>query len=356
MGFKFKLFKRSKEGRQEEREAIPPSTSSTQASPSREEFTSRVTPVVPGKPVEIGFISGKGGCGKSTIASSTAVLLSALYGGAIAVDLDIANSTLTALMFSIAPGVLVSDAPVSTLHYLVSPPVNGKYAVYKLKYPPDKVYTVALADNPKVGLLADNLYVLPGKKNTPDFLALFNKLGALRDVEVRENLFNLREFLLTIAKKSKAPFIIYDFPPMRPDTRKAYTGVYTLLEMIENVIVVNNFDPASLHGVIATINERYAYVKRKIRGVLINMAVYNVELARGMEGFVKQHLGVPVDFIRRDTIWSFAQVPPIVVGLPNQGANGDLVRALTRFEFIDPVTVRSKLHFDPLEVRSLFSE
>lgn len=346
MGLKLSLFKRKKDNKDKE--------SVSGGGISREQVETRRVHATPGEPVEIGFISGKGGCGKSTIAASTSILLSALYKGAIAVDLDITNSTLTALLFAIAPGVLMNNAPVSTLHYLVSPPVNGKYAIYMLNYPPDKRYTVALADNPKVGLLADKLFVLPGKKSTPDYVALISKLGTLREVEVRENLFNLHEFLRSVARKHNVPYIIYDFPPMRPDTRKAYTGVYTLLEAIDNIVVVNNFDPASLHGVVSIINEKYAYVKRKIRGTIINMAVYNTDLAHGMVEFVKQHLQVPIEFIRRDTIWGLAQVPPIVVGLPNQGANGDLVRALVKFGFVDPALVKAKLHFNPLEVKGLF--
>ena len=133
--------------------------------------------------VFLGVISGKGGCGKSTISSSLAILFSVLYGKAALVDLDIINNSSSVMLFSPVSEVLLTT-DVTVLNYIVE---GCKYEIHQLhKYlDPDKRLSIQIAGKPTLGAGLKELYVLPGCPYTGEQKYLLSKFLSLNEESLR---------------------------------------------------------------------------------------------------------------------------------------------------------------------------
>lgn len=305
------------------------------------------------EPFVLAFLSGKGGCGKSTIAANTVVLLSALYGKVVAIDMDITNASLTSMMFAITPDVLREDDGISTLDYIVEE--AEKYSLYKLEFPPNKRFSIQVAGQKGVGVPVKDIYVLPAKKATVSYERNLSALAYLSKEEIRTSLVDLYTYIMRFTKKQGIRFVILDFPPLRPDQRKVYEGVFTLLEHIPNFIMVSSFDYSAIHGLIGILNQRYGYLKSRTLGFFINMSVPLQSVVNQIRGYIESIYGNnSVFFLRRDPRWSVTIVPPIILGDPSEGAHLDLIKAYVELGILDKQIVVSKLKFDPQSKSSIF--
>lgn len=331
---KFRLFGRKKGGEKEEveKEQPPPS------------------PPAGGEEIAIGVVSGKGGCGKSTITANMVVLLAALYGkqhGVLAIDMDITNATLTSLLLSITPDVLREDDGISTIDYMVEEPAEFK--TYRLEFPPRRAFNIQVSKQKELGVLARNIYVLPAKKATLSYDMKLKQLRHITNEDVRSSLQSLYHNAIAFAKRNRIKYIFFDFPPMRADAKKlVYEGVLFLLELVPKCILVSSFDYSALHGLISLVSERYAFLKTRTLSVMINMSrLDDADVVERMRSYVRNSFGWDATiFIRDDPRWRVNILPPIVLGDPGEGAHYDLIRACTKIGVADPATVKEKLNVE----------
>ena len=300
----------------------------------------------------LGFLSGKGGCGKSTIAANTTVLLSALYGKVIGIDMDITNATYTNMMFAATPDVLRYDDKISTLDYMVEG--AEEYNLYKLEFPADSRYNIQVAKKRDQGVSVKEIYFLPAKKATVSYERNLSALAYMKEDEIKSSLQEIYVNVVNFAKRRGVKYIIFDFPPLRPDQRKVYEGVFTLLEQIPKFILISNFDFASVHGLIAIVSQRYSYIKSRTVAFFINMAVKHQETVTRIRQYIDKLYGEGYTyFIRKDPRWSVTIVPPIILGDPSEGAHADLIYALTKVGILNREVIQKFLEFDPLQVEIL---
>jgi len=300
------------------------------------------------EPLIIGFVSGKGGCGKSTIAANTTVILSALYDKVIAVDMDITNATLTSLLLSVTPDILKEDDGISTLDYIVEG--SEEYSLYKLEFPPNKRFNIQVAKKKNMGVPVKDIYFLPAKKATISYERNLSALAQLSRDEIRSSLYELYSNILKFARTHGVKYILFDFPPLRADQRKVYEGVFALLEQIPNFIMISNFDYSSVHGLIVVLSQRYSYLKPRTLGFFINMAVNDEKDMNKIREYIETIYGRgSVFFIRRDPRWSVTLVPPIILGDPSEGAHFDLIYALTKLGILKAEDVQKKLGIESLD-------
>lgn len=303
-----------------------------------------------GEETIVGVVSGKGGCGKSTITANIIVLLSALYGkqyGVLGVDMDITNATLTSLLLAMMPDVLREDDGISTIDYMVEEPAEFK--TYKLEFPPRRTFNIQVSKRKDLGVAAKNIYVLPAKKATLSYDVKLKQLRHITSEDVRSSLHSLYHNAVAFAKRNNIRFIFFDFPPMRADARKlVYEGVLSLLELVPKCLLVSSFDYSALHGLVSLISERYAFLKSRTVGVLINMArVEDAEAVERMRSYVKNTFGWDVAyFIRDDPRWRVNILPPIVLGDPGEGAHYDLIATCAKIGLVEPSVVKAKLNVD----------
>lgn len=309
-------------------------------------------PVVSGdEPFIVGVLSGKGGCGKSTITANTIVLLSVLYGKVIGIDMDITNATLTQMMFSMTPDVLKQDDRISTIDYMVEGATE--YSLYKIEFPPNARFNIQVAKKKGLGVAAKDIYFLPAKKATASYERNLSALAHLQRDEIRNSLQELYVNVLSFAKKRGAKYIVFDFPPLRPDQRKVYEGVFVLLEQIPNFIMVSSFDYAAIHGLVAVLSQRYSYLKPRTLGFFINMAINDPDTIDRIRKYIDTiYGGSRTFFIRRDPRWTVTIIPPIVLGDPSEGAHADLINALVKVGMIKAEDVQKVLDFNPLEIET----
>ena len=317
------------------------------------ENTSREASVEPrimvseSEPFVLAFLSSKGGCGKSVISANTVVLFSVFYKSVVAVDMDIVNATLTNMLLAATPEVLKEDDGVSTIDYIVEGP--ERYQLYKLEFPPKRRFNIQVAGKKDLGVAAGDIYVLPAKKATLSYERRLSELAYMSREEVRDSLVELYTNIVNFARTRKARFVILDFPPLRPDQRKVFEGVFVILEQIPNFIMVSSFDYAAVHGLISILNQRYSFLKPRTRAFLINMAVPNTDAAARIKSYIETIYGEGfVHFIRRDPRWSQSIVPPIVLGDPSKGAHADLIASYVKIGLLRAEDVKEKLRFDPI--------
>ena len=309
--------------------------------------------ILEGEPLVLAFLSGKGGCGKSTIAANTAVLLSVLYGKVIAIDMDITNATLTSMMFAVTPEVLKEDDGVSTIDYIVEGAET--YSLYRLEFPPGKKFNIQVSGQRNKGVAVKDIYVLPAKKATISYERNLMALAHLTKEEIRSSLLELYTFILKFARTQGIRYILLDFPPLRPDQRKVFDGVFMLLEHISNFIMVSSFDFSAVHGLIGILNQRYSFLKPRTRGFFINMAVPEQQAMEQIRRYIETIYGEgTVFFIRRDPRWTVTFIPPIILDDPSKGAHADLIKAYVRLGIVEREVVKNKLGFDPLTNQTNF--
>lgn len=300
-----------------------------------------------GEPLALGVISAKGGCGKSTISSNSVVLFSALCDrgeGVIGVDMDIINATMTNMMFAMTPDVLREDDGISTLDYLVEGSEHHK--LYKLEFPPGKVFSIQVSGRKDVGVGVKDIYILPAKKATISYEKKLSSLAMLRYDEVRDSLSGLYSSIMSFARQKRVRYVVFDFPPLRADQRKVFDGVFTLLEQIPNFIVVSSFDYSAIHGLISLINKRYGYIKNRILAFIVNMSILEeTEVVDKIKAYVDMIYGKEKTFfIRSDPRWRVSFIPPIVLDDPGHGAHYDLIKTYIDIGIIDKETVKKKLN------------
>ncbi|MEM4924783.1 MAG: P-loop NTPase [Ignisphaera sp.] len=297
----------------------------------------------------IGVLSGKGGCGKSMISTNIVVLLSALCDknqGVMGVDLDITNATLTSLLLSLTPDVLREDDGVSSIDYMVEEPIEFK--AYKLEFPPNKVLSIQVAKRKDIGVAVKNIYILPAKKATISYEVKLSRLTRLTNEEVRNSLHMLYHGIMAFAKRNNVRYVVFDFPPLRADTRNVYEGVFGILDLIPNFILVSSFDYSAVHGLISLISKKYNFVKPRTLGFIINMyKPGNEDMAERIRNYIENIYGArKVHFIRDDSRWRVGILPPIVLGDPSEGAHYDLIKACVKLGLIDAEIVKKKLNIE----------
>lgn len=326
-----KLFGK-KEKKEEER---PPSKEAAQ-------------PQVRSELAQIGILSSKGGCGKSTISANLTYFLASMVKkneGVLAVDFDVTNATLTSAI--VPSDYLIRDDGVSVLEYLVAEP--SEIAVYRVQFPPEKTPTIQVAGREDVGVPIKNLYVLPAKKATPSYEVNLAKLIRL----TREDLINTVQLLLSelvrISRKYNIKYTIMDFPPLRADTRRVVDGVFVALELIPNFIAVTPFDTASVHGFVSLISQKYSFAKPRTRGVFVNAVDPGAERSEEFEklkSYIERYFGAGKAYpIRKDWRWTAMPVAvPMIIGAPDEGAHLDFIRAVVKMGLVDAETVKKKLN------------
>ena len=303
------------------------------------------------------FISVKGGCGKSTISANTAIIVSALYGTVYAVDADTLNSSLTKALFSVNLRLLKSPGIPSVLRYMVEPVSPGQPLGVELVMPPGVTYSIGLPGRPDEGVGAGRIIVLPARPfDRGEESRLRAYLLGLSEAEKRRNVHRLYSAIAAAARAFGAGRVIVDFPPLQ-EGRASKMGVFAMLESIPNIILVTPMDPVSLDGAISHITHNMPHIIRKIRAVIVNAAYNEPRIAEAVAAKAEKKLGVGmVEFIRFDPRWRVdLRVPPIVLGTADEGANGDLFRALSRIGIIDRSRVMEVFGFDPETVEPVVS-
>jgi hypothetical protein len=226
--------------------------------------------------------------------------------------------------------------------------------LYKLEFPPGKKFSIQVAGKKDLGVGVRDIYALPSKKATISYERNLSALAYLSKEEIRNSLVELYANIVKFGRERGVRFIILDFPPLRPDQRKVYDGVFALLEQIPHFIMVSSFDYASVHGLIGILNQRYSYLKPRTLGFFINMAVPHLDTVSQIRRYIEIIYGKGVTFfIRRDPRWAVQLVPPIILGDPSEGAHADLIRAYTQLGIIERDLVKKLLGFDPLEIEGL---
>ncbi|MEM4744423.1 MAG: hypothetical protein QXK54_04500 [Ignisphaera sp.] len=322
-----------KKGRKEEKEVIE--------FPSQREIISDTN--------VIGILSGKGGCGKSIISTNIIVLLSALLDknqGVMGVDLDITNGTLTSLLLSLTPDILRNDDGVSSIDYIVEEPTEFK--AYKLEFPPKRILSIQVAKRKDLGVAVKNIFILPGKKATISYEIRLSQLAKLSIEEVRNSLHMLYHNIISFAKRNNIKYVIFDFPPLRADTRNVYEGVFGILDLLPNFILVSSLDYAAVHGLISLITRKYSFVKPRTLGFIINMYKSGYEeMAERIKNYIENIYGEgKVYFIRDDPRWRVTMIPPITLGDPSEGAHYDLIKICVMLGIISREIVKKKLNID----------
>ncbi|MEM1842375.1 MAG: hypothetical protein QXL19_08375 [Ignisphaera sp.] len=297
----------------------------------------------------IGILSGKGGCGKSIISTNIIVLLSALLDknqGVMGVDLDIINGTLTSLLLSLTPDILREDDSVSSIDYMVEEPTEFK--AYKLEFPPNKVLSIQVAKRKDLGVAVKNIYILPAKKATISYEVKLSRLTRLTNEEVRNSLHTLYYNIVSFSKRNNIRYVILDFPPLRADTRNVYEGVFGILDLLPNFILVSSLDYAAVHGLVSLISRKYSFVKPRTLGFIINMYKSGYEeMAERIKNYIENIYGEgKVYFIRDDPRWRVTIVPPITLGDPSEGAHYDLIKMCIKFGILSREIVKKKLNID----------
>ncbi|MEM4854486.1 MAG: P-loop NTPase [Sulfolobales archaeon] len=297
----------------------------------------------------IGVLSGKGGCGKSMISTNLVVLLSALSDknqGVMAVDLDITNATMTSMLLSLTPDILREDDGVSSIDYMVEEPTN--FRAYKLEFPPKRMLSIQVAKRKDLGVAVKNIYVLPAKKATLSYEMKLSHLTRLTSEEVRNSLHMLYHNVVSFAKRNNVKHVVFDFPPLRADTRNVYEGVFGILDMIPGFILVSSFDYSAVHGLVSLISRRFNFVKPKVLGFIINMyKPGNEEMSEKIKIYVENIYGKDrVFFIREDPRWRVGTLPSIVLGDPSEGGHYDLIKACVMLGLVDSEVVKKKLNIE----------
>lgn len=297
----------------------------------------------------IGIVSGKGGCGKSMIATNIIILLSALSDktqGVLAVDLDITNATLTSMLLSLTPDVLREENGISTIDYMVEEP--AEFRAYRLEFPPKRILSIQVAKRKDLGVAVKNIYVLPAKKATISYEVKLSRLTKLSSEEVRNSLQMLYSNIISFARRMNVKYVIFDFPPLRADTRNVYEGVFGILDVIPNFILVSSFDYSAVHGLIALLSRKYNFIKPRTLGFFINMAKLDDEdMVERIRSYVENIYGKgKVFFIRDDPRWRAGILPPIVLGDPSEGAHYDLIKACVMLGIVSSEVVKKKLNIE----------
>lgn len=312
-------------------------------------------PVARAGPMQIAILSGKGGCGKSTIAASLGYLLSALISkseSVLLIDFDVLNATLSSLLLQAKD--LQDDRESSVLDYLVSEP--HRIEAYTLQYPPNMRPSIERFGAPDTGVPVKNVYVIPAKKATVDYE---HKLGQLIKLQsekdgLAESVRLLYNNIVALSQQIRARYVIMDFPPLRADSRKIVDGVFTMLQYIPNFILVATPDPAVIHGLMALISQKYSFVKSRTLGLLINMVNPNLlatdDFKKLVSLIIKQYGQLKIFPIRQDYRWGATALStvPIILGGIDKGAHLDFLRAVVGMSLIEPEVVSEKLGI-PLE-------
>jgi len=285
-------------------------------------------PAQPAEPHFVGVVSGKGGCGKSTIASSMAVVLSALKGSAALVDMDVVNRSSTQILLTQYHSHWLTSSELATvLDCLVEDP--DRCGLVPMEWLPGKRFSIQVAGDSSRGVGAKDLYVLPAARADPLQGNLLKRFGLMTREEVRMAVERLVQAVRSVARRKRIPYVVFDYPPLRPEGRRVLEGVYAALEYMDSFVLVVPYDAAALSGLIALVEERYNYIKARTRGFFINMASGSGRLAEEMVDYIYRVYGdVPVAFIRRDRLWTVNDIPPVVLGDPSKGATHDLLMAM----------------------------
>lgn len=308
----------------------------------------RTAPQARAEIVQVGVLSGKGGCGKSTIAANLAYFLAAMARkneGVLAVDFDVINATLTSVV--VPTDFLVVDDGVSVLDYLVTEP--SKLAVYRVEYPPERTPTIQVAGREDLGVPVKNLYVLPAKKAVPSYESNIAALIRLPRDDLVRSVQIFYSNLLRVAKSNNIKYVVMDFPPLRADTRKVVDGVFVALELIPSFIIVTPYDMSATHGLVSLVTQKYPFIKSKTLGVLVNMVDPGVESSEEFEklkNYIERYFGIgKVHHIRKDWRWTAITLSvPLIMGATDEGAHLDFIRAVTRMGLVDVETVKKKLN------------
>jgi len=317
---------------------------------AEEDETKPVVSLDSSEPLVIGVLSGKGGCGKSTISANMTVLIAALYKKVIAVDMDVVNGSLGHMLSYPLNDADLREIKASTLEYIVRS--AQEYSLLELQYPPNKKFTIRVANKKGVGVVARGIYFLPAKRRDPSYDADLKLLSELKHDEIHRSISELYSYIIGVARKHGIKHVIFDFPPLGPDERRGarFEGVFSLLEQIPKFILVSSFDFSAIHGLVSLINQNYSYIKPRVLGFLINMAIDNEEAKAKIRQYIEKIYGRnTVYFIRRSKWWTITEFPPIILDDPSRGANFDLIYALTKLGIIRAEDVEKKLGFNPLE-------
>jgi len=304
----------------------------------------------PGEELVFGVISGKGGCGKSSISSSLAVLSAALRGPTLAVDLDIVNATTSDLLLSpLDPGLLTADDGVDFLAYVVEG--VQEYSFYKIKPQPDRRFSIKVAGK-DLGVLVPEggLYVLPAKKANRRSTHHMELLAKTPREEFAESVFQVVGGIIRRARELGIRNMVFDFPPLQAG-RRGFEGVFAALDLVPRVLAVSTFDDASVQGLAQLV---YAQgLSPRVWAYLVNMADPEAgDAAKRIEDYLRTRFGsVPVFFIRQDRIWSRAtrqgiRMPPITLCDPGQGACRDLLRAAASLGIVSREAIKKYLEVE----------
>ena len=153
-----------------------------------------------------------------------------------------------------------------------------------------------------------------------------------------------------IARKNKARLVVFDMPPFRPDVKaRVLPGSFMILNYLRRFMVVSNYDPSSIHGVVNLISAEYPFIRPRLSAFLVNMVPpdrMEGEEAMRMKSYVEKLLGITPDFIRYDRTWEsvYYGIIPILIQDPAKGAFRDLLTSLVLRGLVDPETLREKLN------------
>jgi len=280
------------------------------------------------EPTIIGIFSGKGGCGKSSIATSLCLLFSGLGYGCILVDFDVINATSTSQLFALDQESLDIDYNASVLHILNE---AGELALIQ-----PRRLSIPFFDNINEGYDASKkLWVLPArlskKPETVNFITRLSLLARNKE-KIYSAINSISSYVIEIAKKNKIKYIIYDTPPLKAEGGRAtFAGSGDIVSMVmdssKSALLISSFDPSSIEGLATMVAGPYARVKSKVDALVVNMSLDDQDVQR--EIMMRARLLVDennIFFIRYDSAWASlaTYIPPIAYRL--EGASEDLIR------------------------------
>jgi len=285
-----------------------------------------------GEPIVLGVFSGKGGCGKSSIASSLCLLFSGLGYGCMLVDFDVVNATATSQLFSLDRESLDVDVNASVLHILGG---EGEIAFIQ-----PRRLSIPLYNNIDEGYDASKkLWVLPARLPRAENINLLNRIGK-RKGDVEHYVRAIVEGASQLARGKRIKYVILDTPPMKPEGRASFSGydemISTAMAESSYILAISSYDVQAVQGLITLISGRYPYAMRKIDALVINMAPEDPgEMGEEIRVVARSWAGIErTAFIRYDSAWAqlASHISPIAYRLG--GASKDLIRVAYQLGYI----------------------
>ena len=293
----------------------------------------------------LGIISGKGGCGKTTLAVNMAAVASAFDGSVVLMDFDIINASSTQVFTTVAD---LARELLTTETFVLS---LLTHAIDKVSFIQidmrDHGYTIQVHGEPDLGLSIKKVYLLPARNLAYSTKTDYYTLARLSMTEYREKLKGLVKAAESVARKTGARLVIIDFPPLKADTRNIVYGIFEALNFVTDIIAVTEAQAGTAQGLIDLI-DLYPVVRNKLRAYVVNaITEFQMNLIDATINVIRERApNKPIYVFPYDRRWNNPLLLPVSIDDPGEGAHYSLLKMMVDLGFLSKEKVKSKLRLD----------